>query len=100
VAAAYLEIIGGEWTRISDHIPLTADTIVIGRSPDAGVVLPDASLSRYHARLHRLNGAWYVEDYNSANGTFVNNERVTGRRRLHDGDIVQPGRVTLCFRSG
>ncbi|HEU4910345.1 MAG TPA: FHA domain-containing protein, partial [Actinomycetes bacterium] len=56
-------------------------------------------MSRLHAVLERIAGTWTVWDEGmSRNGTFVNDERVLGRRRLHDGDRVRMGRSLMTFR--
>ena len=39
-----------------------------------------------------------VDDGLSRNGTFVNGERITGRRRLHSGDEIRVGDIVLTFR--
>lgn len=72
-------------------IPIDADS-VIGRDPDVDVRLDDAALSRRHARIFWLAGAWRVEDLGSINGTFVDGQRLTGSRELEDGARLQIGR--------
>ena len=53
-----------------------------------------------HAALERLGGEWtVVDDGLSRNGTYVNGERVTARRRLHDGDVVRVGGTAIAFRA-
>ncbi len=52
-----------------------------------------------HAELERIGEHWTVSDDGlSRNGTHVNGERVVGRRRLHDGDVVRFGRTAAIFR--
>jgi pSer/pThr/pTyr-binding forkhead associated (FHA) protein len=72
----------------------------IGRDPGCSVPVPwDTRVSRLHAELRQLEGHWLVvDDGLSRNGTFVNGERVTGRRRLDDGDLVEVGETALAFR--
>lgn len=78
-----------------------ATQMVIGRAPASDVCLGwDHEVSRTHAQLERLGTAWtIVDDGISTNGTFVNGERLTGRRRLEDGDIVRAGRTDLIYRA-
>jgi len=53
------------------------DAITIGRDPGADIYLDNPGVSREHCRLERLpNGHYCVKDSNSANGTFLNDERV------------------------
>jgi DNA-binding CsgD family transcriptional regulator len=77
------------------------DQLSIGRRPSVDVVLDwDDQVSRVHARLERVEGDWtVVDDGLSRNGTFVNGERIFGRRRLSDGDTLRFGSTTMMFRS-
>ena len=74
--------------------------LTVGRDDATDIVLGwDASVSRVHAQLERLGADWAVcDDGLSRNGTFLNGRRVTGRRRLRDGERVQIGDVVLVFR--
>jgi pSer/pThr/pTyr-binding forkhead associated (FHA) protein len=80
---------------------LDADRFSVGRSETADVSLHfDAQVSRVHAELEEIDEDWIlVDDGLSKNGSFVNEERVTGRRRLRDGDVLRFGGSTLLFRS-
>ena len=73
----------------------------LGRSEHNDVSLAwDQEVSRTHAQLEHVGGDWtLVDDGLSRNGSFVNGERVRGRRRLDDGDIVRLGRTSLLFRA-
>jgi pSer/pThr/pTyr-binding forkhead associated (FHA) protein len=58
----------------------------------------DPDVSRVHAELARLADDWtVVDDGLSRNGTFINGERVEGRRRLFDGDILRCGETDLLI---
>ncbi len=72
----------------------------IGRSDECDVALGwDDQVSRAHAELVRVGGEWTVcDDGLSRNGTMVNGERITGRRRLMDRDVIRVGRTTLLYR--
>jgi pSer/pThr/pTyr-binding forkhead associated (FHA) protein/predicted Ser/Thr protein kinase len=77
---------------------LTAgEELVIGRSVSGDGGLPDdLELSRRHARVAReSSGELSIEDLGSANGTFVNGERVRGRRTLKVGDSIRVGTTTM-----
>jgi len=54
----------------------------IGREPSNEVELNDARVSRFHAVLWAEDGSWHIRDLDSANGTFIENSRVTGSRPL------------------
>ena len=71
----------------------------IGRRDEADVSLPwDPECSRLHAELQLRAGEWTISDDGlSQNGTWVNELRLYGRRRLEDGDVVRIGRTLLTF---
>jgi pSer/pThr/pTyr-binding forkhead associated (FHA) protein len=73
----------------------------IGRSEESDLRLPwDGDVSRVHAALERVGAYWtLVDDGLSRNGSFVNAERVQGRRRLVDGDRLQFGGTSVTFRA-
>lgn len=75
-------------------------TVTIGRGEGCDVRLPrDPEASRLHAQLERLGDTWVVvDDGLSRNGTFVNGERVSGRDRLANGDVLRCGESLLTFR--
>ncbi|CAA9526223.1 MAG: hypothetical protein AVDCRST_MAG67-3695 [uncultured Solirubrobacteraceae bacterium] len=77
------------------------EALWIGRSPDCHIPLEgDRLASRTHAGLVRTGGDWAIADDGlSLNGTFVGADRVVGRRRLQDGDVVSVGESTLGFRA-
>ena len=81
--------------------PHAAASVAVGRDPSADLILDwDAQISRAHARFERTQGDWeVVDDGPSRNGTFVNGERVSGRCRVRDHDMVRFGRTTVTFRS-
>ena len=86
-AQVLLELSGGD------------DRITFGRRPGNTVVLGwDAEVSRVHAMLELVGDEWSLADDGlSSNGSFVNGERVAGRRRLRDGDILRFGETLIGF---
>jgi hypothetical protein len=78
-------------------VPFAADAIVVGRGDDVTYRLGDRNVSRRHARFVRQNGAVFVEDLGSLTGTRVNGERLSARRKLRDGDLVQIGDYDLAL---
>lgn len=68
----------------------------LGRSPACDVVLLGPLCSREHARITRVDSAYYIEDLGSANGTVVNGQTVR-KAQLHDGDWISIGDHQLTF---
>jgi hypothetical protein len=75
-------------------------TLWVGRSPSADVSLPgDGEVSGLHAQLEHIGSECTIlDDGISRNGTYVNEERVSGRRRLRNGDVIRAGRSRITFR--
>jgi diguanylate cyclase (GGDEF)-like protein len=71
--------------------------VVVGRDPGAGLSIRDPGVSRVHARVFARDGAWYVEDLGSTNGTLLNGLLVS-RSPVEDGDVMELGpAVSLAF---
>jgi hypothetical protein len=69
----------------------------VGRSSDCWLTLEDEISSRVHARFHVDDKFCEIEDLGSRNGTFVNGERIVGRRRVFDGDRIRIGRELMTM---
>ena len=81
--------------RIASHV-VPVGEIVLGRAGPVPLVAEDEEVSRKHARLYvSEDGLLYVEDLGSANGTYFNEERLSGRKQLLYGDIVRLGRTRI-----
>jgi diguanylate cyclase (GGDEF)-like protein len=72
----------------SVHI-LASDSLVVGRGANCDLRLEESSLSRQHCRIHKTNGAYFIEDLGSRNGTQVNNMLISAPTRLEDGALIQ-----------
>lgn len=80
-------------------VPLTNEVTSLGRAPDNDVVVADPRASRLHAQIRRAgDGALYLRDMGSANGTIVNGARVVDAHLLRHGDTLRIGTVTYVFR--
>lgn len=73
----------------------TLPEIVVGRDPACDLVAPDEMVSARHARLSFHHNQWWVEDLQSTNGTFLNDERVYTSTVLIDGDELRCGNLYL-----
>jgi pSer/pThr/pTyr-binding forkhead associated (FHA) protein len=89
---------GDRCQRILELAPMSA-RLTIGRQPSSDVALPwDDEVSRAHADVECIGEVWtLVDDGRSRNGSFVNGERVHGRRALRSGDVVRVGNTSLTF---
>jgi pSer/pThr/pTyr-binding forkhead associated (FHA) protein len=70
---------------------------VLGRGDQAEIRLEDPFASSRHARLLRQGGIVVIEDLGSTNGTYLNEELLTGPQPLHAGDRVRIGDSEFTF---
>src|SRR5262245_30246824 len=82
----------------AQRLELRPGTFLIGRSPTCHVVLDDGLVSRRHARILITPDRVVIEDLGSANGVYVNEQRVAGRQPLMPGDRVVMGQQSLVLR--
>jgi Nif-specific regulatory protein len=84
------------WVR---RVPLGQKPVVLGRTPECDVVIPDLRLSRSHCRiLASAQGGWRVEDLGSRHGSFVAGVRVEGTSPLRPGEVLQIGETRVMLR--
>ena len=81
----------GKWSML----PLDGrDSLVIGRDPSCDIVEPYPYFSGKHAVISCQNGRYYVSDCGSRAGTYLNGERVNGKKALREKDCI-----SLCNRN-
>jgi hypothetical protein len=94
-AEAFLLGVGG------DHdgrvYPIWHNTVLIGRSDDADVLVLDASVSARHAQLINGSQGFEIEDLGSTNGTQVEGHPVTTRTVVQTGQKITVGQVEFKF---
>ena len=90
---AYLIVISGP--HVGRMYKVDRDDITMGRSPKVDLQLNDVGVSRKHARIRRTGEEVFVEDLQSANGTYINGRRVTADYQLQDGDKITLGTTTI-----
>jgi serine phosphatase RsbU (regulator of sigma subunit) len=85
---AYLQLLkGGKPGRVE----LAVDRLLMGRSPECGLVLDTGAVSRHHAQVLRHDQTFLIEDLKSRNGTYVNGNRIT-----EPTPLVDNARIKIC----
>lgn len=82
--------------RAGTAFPLSDEPLSIGRHPNSGIFLNDMTVSRLHATVEKLGGAYTIRDENSYNGVWVNNANVE-MKVLRPGDVIQIGSYSLRY---
>src|SRR5262245_5601770 len=86
-----------EGTARGRRLEIGGEPITIGRGATQTLVCDDRDVSRQHARVSVVNGAVVVEDLNSTNGTFVDEERISGAVTLKEGGRIRLGGQLLKY---
>lgn len=85
------------------HYDITGKLAWISRAPGenskdtATICIQDDVISRDHALIQYRDNAYWISDRGSINGTFVNDEKITGERALHDGDRIRFAKYEFRF---
>jgi pSer/pThr/pTyr-binding forkhead associated (FHA) protein len=69
--------------------------VIIGRDPLCNCPITDETISSRHARLSYHHNQWWLEDLNSTNGTFLNDDRVFTPTVVITGDEIRCGQIVL-----
>jgi len=77
--------------RESTVIIREGDSITVGRGRSCGLRVLDTRMSREHCTFFEKEGAYYIRDEGSTNGTFLNSGKVTEEEKLTEGDIINAG---------
>lgn len=76
-------------------IPLRSD-VTIGRKSDNSIVVMDQHVSGHHAKILVRSNGLFLEDLNSTNGTFINDNKIRGKAKLSNKDRIKIG--TAIFK--
>lgn len=71
--------------------------VVVGRSSEADIVIPDSLLSRRHLKIYKRNDQWFLLDLESSNGTWVSGRKVSGKVQLESEDRIRLGNSLIEF---
>ena len=80
--------------KILKTIESEKNEIMIGRNAENDIVIENLAVSKEHARIVNQDGAYYIEDLNSTNGTYLNKIRIT-KEDLKNNDIIIVGKHSL-----
>lgn len=78
-------------------LSLSEEVTTIGSVAGNTVVLADPAVSRKHAGIRKVNGAYELADLGSTNGVYVNGHKVP-KKTLEPGDIIRVGNTEAVFR--
>lgn len=96
MATGSLEMVDGAESRWQPGTQFSLDYYTtVGRNPENSIAINDGFVSGSHAEISFNQGAWWLMDLGSTNGTQVNGQPIQGKVQLHQGDIVSFGRVHL-----
>ncbi len=79
------------------EVTLAQGMVTVGRLPDNLIQVDNLAVSGHHAKIYWQTDHYEVEDNNSLNGTFVNNQKVS-KVTLKDGDNILIGKHTITFK--
>jgi len=79
--------------QTGQQVAVGDESLVIGRDATCDVVVAEQQVSRQHIKIKRIDTAYYIEDLESKNGTWVNGEQLKGERLLEDGDEIDLAQV-------
>ena len=82
--------------KIKEHYVIE-DKISLGRDKQNDVVLKDPFISKNHLLIVKDEGTYFLEDLNSANGTYLNQEKVEDVVQLTNGDVIEVGNIEFLF---
>ena len=77
-------------------IPLDKDRMTLGRRPYNDIVVDNLAVSGEHAALQVIGHDYFIEDLNSTNGTYINEQKIK-RQILKSGDSIEIGKYSIKY---
>ena len=71
--------------------------MILGRGSGADFIIKDSAVSKKHCKIFYQSGYYRVQDLNSRNFTYINEQKVMGTAMLQHGDVIRIGRSKLLF---
>lgn len=75
------------------------DTVTIGRKKDNDIIINDSYISQNHLKITLDETDFFIGDTDSANGTYVNGNRIIDSVKLQNGDRIKFGQVEFLYVS-
>lgn len=82
-------------TAAGKALPITTAQFIIGRDPGCNLRPASAMISKRHCAVIVKNGKVSLRDFESTNGTFVNDQQIQGEVPLKDGDVLKVGPLSF-----
>ncbi|GAB4271635.1 MAG: hypothetical protein Kow0065_21160 [Methylomicrobium sp.] len=86
-------------SSLQDTIAVDGDSASIGRASYNPIRIDNKGVSSLHAVIRRIDKAWYIEDLNSTNGTYLNGRKIEGKQKIKFGDVIGICKHELKFVS-
>lgn len=96
---AYLKLINRKDTlpfKVKEYYPLN-EKVILGRDNNNQIVIKDPYISKKHLRIVLDESEYFLEDLDSANGTYINGEKIMDVVQLKKGDRITVGQIELLF---
>ena len=97
--ASYLKLVNRKDTlpfKVKEYYPLDKE-VYLGRVKDNQIVIRDPYISKRHLKIVEDEGNYYLEDLGSANGTYINEERILDVVKLKNGDRIRVGQIEFLY---
>ncbi|MDO4662425.1 MAG: FHA domain-containing protein [Tissierellia bacterium] len=102
ISDTYLKLLSGNRGlkfKVQEYY-FIGDDNSIGRDDSNTISIKDKFMSKKHARIIKEDGMYFLEDENSANGTYLNGERISDAIELQNNDIINIGQLEFLFVEG
>ncbi|GFN36238.1 FHA domain-containing protein [Tepidimicrobium xylanilyticum] len=97
--ASYLKLINRKDTlpfKVKEYYPLNQE-VFLGRGKDNDIVIKDPYISKKHLKIVEDEGGHYLVDLGSANGTYLNGDRILDVVKLKNGDRIRVGQIEFLY---
>lgn len=82
--------------KVKEYYPLD-DLVSLGRGNENKIIIKDPYVSKNHLKIVEDEGNYYLEDLNSANGTYLNGDKIMDVIELKNGDRIRIGQVEFLY---